>query len=297
MPDTYCVQCGALNQTNYQYCIGCGSFSAQPTSAAPAAPADWTTEPREWQPFRDPLVALRGIRSFSVGNVLALTLRHFGEHLWLIAKLVFLVAAPLEIFKVITLAQAPPNWQTSSITLLLGAACNVLIAPALIYAFMKNLETGVAPGVYESVRWGLTKIGRLALCAAISGVLQLLGYALCVIPGIIVKLSLVLVYPVAVLEKGSPEDVLKRSSQLTRGYRWEILGAEIVLGLLALAVTGPASLLIAGIKDAPQAVELTVFLAIIKDVAEQATTVLSLMMYLTLLRTPRGGNSVLSLTN
>jgi uncharacterized membrane protein len=299
MPDTYCVQCGAVNQPGYHYCVGCGSyFGAQPTSAATAEPRKWTTAPPpDWQPFRNPLVALRGIGSFSVNHVLALTLRQFGEHLWLISKLVFLVVAPFEIFKVMTLAQAPPDWQTISLALLLGATCNVLITPALIYAFMKNLETGVAPGVNESFRWGLTKIGRLALCAAISGVLQILGYALCVIPGIIVTLSLVLVYPVAVLEKGSPEDVLKRSSQLTRGHRWEILGAEIVLGLLALAVTGPASLLISNIKDAPQAMELTVFLAIVKDIAEQATTVLSLMMYLTLVRTPRPGNSILSLTN
>jgi hypothetical protein len=299
MPDTYCVQCGAVNQPGYQYCVGCGSYlGAQSISATPAAPGAWTTaEPREWQPFRNPLMALRGIRSFTVGHVLALTLRNLGEHLWLIAKLVFLVVAPFEIFKVMTLAQAPPNWQTTSITLLLSATCNVLIAPALIYALMKNLETGVAPGVNESFRWGLTKIGRLAVCAAISGVLQLLGYALCVIPGIIVKLSLVLVYPLAVLEKGSPEDVLKRSSQLTRGHRWEILGAEIVLGLLALAVSGPANLLIANIKDAPQAMELMVFLAIIKDIAEQGTTVLSLMMYLTLVKNPRRGNSILSLTN
>ena len=302
MPDTYCVQCGAVNQIGYQYCVGCGSYlAAQPTYAASAdstasETSEWTAdEPHGWQPFRDPNKPLPGIGTFNVSHVLALTLRHFTRHLWLITKIVFLVVAPFEVFKIMTLDQAQQDWQTISIALLLGAMCNVLIAPALIYALMKILETGVAPGVNESFRWGLSKLGRLAACAAFAYVLQTLGYMLCIIPGIIVSLSLALVYPVAILEKGSLNDVLRRSKQLTREYRWEILGAQMGLGLLVLVISGPVALLIASIET-PR-VELLVFPAIVKDIAEQATTVLSLMMYLTLIRTPRQGNSTLSLTN
>jgi len=250
-------------------------------------------EPYEWQPHLAPHAALAEIRPFTVGHVLALTLRLFGTHLWLITKLVFLVVTPVEIFKVMSLSQAPNDWRTISSTLVLGAMCNVLIAPALIYAVMKDLETGFAPGVNESFRWGLTKIGRLAVCAALSWVLQGLGYMLFIIPGIIVSLSLVLVYPVAILEKGSPEDVLRRSSALTRGHRWEILSAEIGLGVLILMVTVPAAFLLANAGS----VQLDVFVAVLKDIAEQAASMLSLMMYLTLLRTPRQGHSILHLTN
>ena len=277
MPDTYCVQCGAVNQIGYQYCVGCGSHLSGS------------------QPLRNSDGAFSGIHTFNVSHVLALTLRHFTKRLWLITKIVFLVVAPFEVFQVLSLDQSPQDWQTIWIGLLLGALCNVLIAPALIYALMKILETGVAPGVNESFRWGLSKLGRLAVCAACSYVLQTLGYMLCIIPGIIVSLSLALVYPVAILEKGSLNDVLRRSKQLTRGHRWEILGAQMVLGLLILAISAPFTLLIAGLET-PR-VELLVFPAIVKDIAQQANTVLSLMMYLTLIRTPRQGNSTLSLTN
>jgi hypothetical protein len=194
-----------------------------------------------------------------------------------------------------SLDQSQQDWQTMALALLLGAMCNVLIAPALIYALMKILETGVAPGVNESFRWGLSKLGRLGAGAAFAYVLQTLGYMLCIIPGIIVSLSLALVYPVAILEKGSLNDVLRRSKQLTRGHRWEILGAQIVMGLLILAVSGPIVLLVGSIE--PPRMELFVFPAIVKDIAEQANTVLSLMMYLTLIRTPSQGNATLSLTN
>jgi hypothetical protein len=207
--------------------------------------------------------------------------------------MVFVVVVPFEFFKVMSLAHLQQGWSTIAITRLLGGMCDVLIAPALVYALMKVLETGAAPGVNESFRWGLTKIGRLAVCAAISSVAELAGYALCVIPGIIVGLILALVYPVAILERGSVGEVFSRSNELTRGYRWEMLWAYSVLGLLTLIVSGPASLLTNNLDSVP----LVVFLAVATDIAQQLFTVLSLMMYLTLLQTPRPGNSMLNLTN
>ena len=250
-------------------------------------------EPHEWQPYLAPHAPLAEIRPFTVGHVLSLTLRLFGTHLWLITKIVFLVVTPVEILKVMSLTPLPHDWQTTWLPLLMSLIFNVLIAPALIYAVMKDLETGFAPGVNESFRWGLTRIGRLAVCAAISWVLQGLGYMLCFIPGIIVSMSLALVYPVAILEKGSLADVFRRSNELTRGYRWEIFGAEGVLGVLILIVTAPAAFLLGNAGS----VGLSIFVAVLKDIAEQAATVLSLMLYLTLLRTPRQGSSMLHLTN
>src|SRR6185369_5745531 len=132
MPDTYCVQCGAVNQIGYQYCVGCGShLASQPTYAAPAGSvesesSEWTTdEPHGWQPFRDPSKPLPGIHTFNVGDVLGWTLRHFAKRLWLITKIVFLVVAPFEVFQVLRLDQSPQDWQTIWIGLLLGALCNV----------------------------------------------------------------------------------------------------------------------------------------------------------------------------
>ncbi len=295
MPNTYCVQCGAVNQIGDSDCAGCGSYlAAQPKYATPSGRT--IAETHEWQALPVSHTALRGIPSFSVGNVLGLTLKLFIKHLWLITRIVFVVVAPIEIFKVMSLAQTQQDWEPTSTMWLLDATYNVLIAPALIYALMKIRETGVAPGVNESFRWGLTKIGRLAVCVVLSWVLQALGYMLCIIPGIIVSLSLALVYPVAILEKGSPSDVLKRSNELTRGHRWEILAMELVLGLLGLQVIGFLFFLIGNISEAPP-VEVFAVPMIIKDIAMQAFTVLSLVMYLTLIRTPTQGHTTLNLTN
>lgn len=294
MSNTYCVQCGAVNQIGDNDCVGCGSYLATQPAFATSASSQWTVgDPHEWQPLIDPNRPLPGIKDFTLGHVLSLTLRFFTIHLWLIVRMVFIVVAPFEIFKVMTLAHMEQYWTTFSLTMLLGGVCNVLIAPALVYALMKDLETGAAPGVNQSFHWGLTKIGRLAVCAAISGALQLLGYALCVVPGIIVGLALALVYPVAILERGSVVEVFSSSNELTRGYRWEMFGAYFVVWLLTLIVSVPAGFVSHNIGSVP----LVVLLAIATDIANQLFTVLSLMTYLTLMRTPRPGTSILTLTN
>ena len=286
MLNTYCAGCGAVNHLGEENCVGCGATLA-------IRPAFTThDEPREWQPFIDPRRPVAEIRRFSIGHVLAVTLRLFTKNLWLITKIVFLVVAPFEVFKALSLSPATSDSQRIW-TFLLSWLCNLLIAPALVYALVKILETGVTPGVNESLRWGLTKLGRLALCGAISSVLQGLGYILFIIPGIIVSLALAVVYPVAILEKGSPAEVLRRSSQLTRGFRIRILGASIVLGLLGLALIVPAGVVIANATSSP----LAITASILTDIIKQALTVMSLVMYLTLVQTPRQGRSMFPLPN
>jgi uncharacterized membrane protein len=248
--------------------------------------------PPGWQPFRDPHRALAGMQPFGISSVLSTTVKLYTRHLWLITKLVFVVVTPFELLRALRLAESG-DWQARGTTILLGAICNILIAPALVYALMKIIETGNVPGIDESYRWGFSKIWRLALCAAISSVLQTFGYLLCIIPGIIMSLTLAVVYPVAILEKGSPKMVLERSYQLTRGYRWQILAVWLALALLGSLFFIPASVLARNFYTPAVSVPA----AILVDILEQAFTVSSLVMYLSLLRTPRRGNLLLPLSN
>lgn len=283
MFNTNCATCGAGNQIGQAFCVACGANLGLQTATVPAD--SFPARTHEWQPFQIPGKPLPGIAQFGIGPALSAGLRLYFSNIWLITKIVFVVVAPFEVFRAVSLAQGRQDWQTILLTLLLGAVCNVLIAPALIYALMKVLETGTTPGVKESFRWGLTRFWPVAVCAAVSWVLQILGYALCIIPGIIVSLTLALVYPIATLERQPTEEVLRRSSVLTRGYRLEMLVAGIVLGVVVGAIGIPVLLLMNGVDWPP----LNVIGGIIVDILEQATTVLSLVIYLSLIRTPRRG--------
>jgi len=245
-----------------------------------------------WQNFLDPRKHVPSIRTFGVINVLGPSLSLFISHFWFITKMVFIVVAPFEIFKVLSLANPYDKFELRAQAFLLGRLCHLLIAPALIYALMKFMHTGVAPGVHESYRWGLTRLGKLLVCAAIAYFLQALGYVFLIIPGIMIGLTLAVVYPIAVLEQRSVSDVLRRSSQLTRGYRFEILGAQLVMWLMTLMITIPLGLMSQNVSFWP----LAVLAAIVEDVIQQASLVLTLVMYLSLLRTHQPSRPIVSLT-
>ncbi|HKG96643.1 MAG TPA: hypothetical protein VKA97_02440, partial [Pyrinomonadaceae bacterium] len=78
----------------------------------------------------------------------------------------------------------------------------------------------------------------------------------------------------------------KRSYDLTKGHRWNILFVGFVMallvGLISLPVVGISAVLLAnGITFWP----LHAAAAIISDILEQSTTVLSLVIYISILRT------------
>jgi hypothetical protein len=248
--------------------------------------------PHEWQPVIDPDQPLSTMAPFGVDTALSETFSLFLRNFWLITRIVFVTVAPFEIFRAINFANIADSWEFAVASFLLSAACKVLVVPALIYALMKILLKGVAPGVHESYRWGLTKFVKLSICTIIVSTLQALGYALFIIPGIIVMLVFVLVYPIAVLEPGSVTEVFARSIDLTRGRRLQILAAQIVVGILLGIASVVVSFFIEGVTYWP----VRALVAIANDVLDQVLTILSLVMYLTLPRSSlTGGHSVLSL--
>ena len=285
MLDTKCGYCGTLAETAEPFCVICGGDL---TIRSPFD-RDYTLE---WQPVIDPDQPVPGIAPFGVGSAISDTLSLFLGNLWLITKIVVVVVAPFEIIMALNAGAVGREWELTAWSYLLGAACKVLVAPALIYSLLKVLQTGEAAGVQESYRWSLTKLFKLAVCALISTVLQGLGYALCIIPGIIVTLSFAVVYPVAVLEKGSVSEIFARSVALTRGHRLEILGVNIVLGIIMLTGAAVCGFAIGMINLFP----VTVVASIVSDMFEHLFTVLSLVLYLGLTRTPEASNyTVLSL--
>ncbi len=288
MTTTECNKCGLVNRRADEVCQGCGNELDHLLSAS-SPPVD--------DPFsrgglgssaeRDDFEIERSIRPFDgVGDALNPTISIFAKNIWLITKIVFVVFAPLEIFKGLSANAIQSSWQTAVGTVLLGLACQALIAPSLIYALVTVMRTGVAPSRNDSYRWGLSRLPKLVACALMMWALVSFGFILLVVPGIILSLAFALVYPMATLELLGPVDILKRSYNLTKGYRWRILGAGILTGLLFGIINIPvgivsAVLVSAGIRFWP----VDALLALIVDITNEATTVLSLVIYLGILKT------------
>lgn len=275
MTDLKCIRCGALNVGTSQICKIC-EIELNPIRPSSAAAPVFVPYPTD-----SPGTTIRPFNS--VIDVLEPTIVLFTKHFWLIAKITVVIVAPFEIFRALRYADIEYDWQLSAGLYVLDLMCAVLTAPALTYALMQVMQTGIAPGINESYRWGFSKVFKLAISAAISWVLIGLGFMLCIIPGIMIALALFLVFPIAILEKGSPFDVYPSSNRLTKGHRWKILGAAIVVIILMAIFSVPAE---AGgeylATRNPAFWPLNAAGAIFAAIMHQATMVLSLVTYLSI---------------
>jgi len=281
MTNVKCIRCGVVNVLSNESCRACGLELS--------SSANYSETPRGYYPEfpRSNPLLINAIKPFDgVFEALGSTVTIFSKNFWLITKLVLVIVTPFEIFKALSVGETAGNWQLALGTFALQIFCSVLIAPALIYALMKVMQTGVAPGINEAYRFGVSKVIKLLLCTIMVWVLVTIGFALCVIPGIFLFLAFELVYPIAVLEGGSPTEILNRSYTLTKGYRWNILGATFMMSVMLAVASAPftifAAWLTAGVVDAWP---LQVPAAIISDILSEGTTVLSLVIYLGILRT------------
>ncbi|MBD0371881.1 MAG: hypothetical protein ICV60_13660 [Pyrinomonadaceae bacterium] len=285
MTETNCGRCGMMNRLADEVCQHCGAELKAQAAGFNAASNE----------YRRPEANFEGGEGFKpatfigpfngVGAVLSPTIEIFKDNIWLITKLIFVIFAPFEIFKALSFDSKDTRWQVVAGGLFLALVCKMLVAPSLIYALVTVMRTGVAPGLNECYRWGLSKLWIMIACAFMSWLLQVLGLICLIIPGIILGLAFELVYPIAALENRTPVEVLKRSYELTKGYRWKILGAGIVLGILCYVILIPAGLVTGvlamnGIRFWP----LDAAVSMIGDIVNESTTILSLVIYLSILR-------------
>src|ERR1700730_2107550 len=294
MESVKCARCGLINDLADETCQRCGvELEGSADSFIPRAPASHLpgvtfespeTNGKEFEIF-PPIGPFHGI-----GDVLGPTTKLFTANFWLITKIIFVLFAPFEIFKAVSFDHKAIGWQIGVGTVLLGLFCKALVAPSLIYAMMTVMRTGVAPSLNESYRWGLSKMGKVVACSLMAGVLVALGYVCLIIPGIILGVAFELIYPMAALENFGPVEILERSYRMTKGYRWRIFCASFVVLLLVGLVNIPAGivsslLVLSGVDFWP----VNAVLAMAVDILSESTTILSLVIYLSILAsTPSG---------
>jgi hypothetical protein len=287
MTSVKCEHCGLVNWLADEACRRCGAELKSRAASFNHAASGHQIPPSGIEGSEAKQEGLKPgilIGPFNgVGEVLSPTFELFKNNIWLITKIVFVIFAPFEIFKALSFGTKETGWQVAAGTFILGLVCKALVAPSLIYALVTVMRTGVAPSLNESYRWGLSRLGRLVACALMAWVLQLLGFICLIIPGIILGLAFELIYPMAALENRTPVEILKRSYNLTEGYRMRIFAAGLVLGLICSFVVMPAGIA-AGVLDLSEINfwPLEAALSLIADVANESTTILSLVIYISI---------------
>lgn len=108
-------------------------------------------------------------------------------------------------------------------------------------------QTVITFGAFEVLRGEPFRIGRavaitlshllpvLAMSVLVTIVISL-GMALLIVPGLIAMCILYVAAPACIVEREGPVESMRRSSALTRGYRWRILAHTLVVSVPIIAL-------------------------------------------------------------
>ena len=97
----------------------------------------------------------------------------------------------------------------------------------------------------ESLNVGLSRFLPLIGIAIVAGFLILLGTILLIIPGLILYTMWFVGVPACVVERLGPWTSLRRSRELTKGYRWKVFALGLLLVVVNLGGSVVASSLTA----------------------------------------------------
>jgi hypothetical protein len=128
---------------------------------------------------------------------------------------------------------------------LLTAALNLVVTAAVLFGVLQQLR-GQHAGIGECVAVGLKRLFPV-LGVGIVSILPLILVGavavaapaiilLLIIPMVVYYLMIYVAIPAAVIERPGVIGALKRSVELTRGYKLQIFGVLLILGILSVAI-------------------------------------------------------------
>ncbi len=154
-----------------------------------------------------------------------------------------------------------------------------ILQGALVFGMVQDLN-GRSADFGQCLRSGLSRAVPLFGLAIVSGLAILMGFFLFVIPGIYLALMWMVAGPAIIAERKGVFDSMSRSSRLTEGHRWSLLGLSLIFFVAALllailiaivpgilvAVSGAADLVTPVVSGVSQAVFTVLGAALIASV-------------------------------
>jgi len=110
---------------------------------------------------------------------------------------------------------------------IIAAVFQFALVGGITYAVYKALQGGQA-SFGETIGKGFRFLGPVFAVSILSTIAVFVGLILLIVPGIIAMIMLSVAIPALVAERTGIFESLSRSADLTKGYRWSILGIFLV---------------------------------------------------------------------
>lgn len=173
-------------------------------------------------------------QSFGVGRVVARSFSIWLRNLIPFTLLSVIVYAPLIIYTIVMLSGALTHEKVTMwgrVGGFGGFLLDLIVAGALVYGTFQQLR-GRPAGMGAALVVGLKRLFPVLLVGVLVGLCVAAGMVLLIVPGVILLCMLWLAVPVAVVERPGILASLRRSRELTAGYRGSIFGILLLLGVI-----------------------------------------------------------------
>jgi hypothetical protein len=185
---------------------------------------------------------------FSLGNVFSLSFSILGANFAPFAVLGALASIPMVALTVL-FPDVAVNGAGAAPDMAPGRAIMGLLSALLIFPVMIIAQAMILFGAFQdmlrrpvrvlpSIGVGLARFLPIIGVSVVQGAGVLLGFALLIVPGIIVALAWCVALPVCVVEKLGPIASLRRSAALTKGHRWKLFGIYFLLIIVGAFIRG-----------------------------------------------------------
>lgn len=191
-----------------------------------------------------------GAARFEMGGVVSRTFRVIADNALVFLALTALLSLPAVIYTQFSIVAGFFGYHVATLVGLgsLGPVLEQTVIGFVISLIFTNLlEAAITHGTVVSLNGGKASFGE-CLSTAISNILPLLaitliatvavllGTLVLVVPGIILMLMLCVSVQTRVVEHKGIMDSLRRSAELTKGYKGQILGLFAIYFVLSIAI-------------------------------------------------------------
>jgi hypothetical protein len=175
-------------------------------------------------------------RNFSVGTVLSQAISVFVANLVPFVVLALVLLLPSLIYGLAVLADPTAGYSAGTfIAVIIQMVLTQLTTAAITFGTVQYLR-GQPVGVGEGLARGLSLILPVIGVAILAGLIIGIGTVLLVVPGVIAAVMLWVAIPAAVIERPGVVASLKRSADLTKGFRWSVFGILVIIVVAGIVI-------------------------------------------------------------
>ena len=179
--------------------------------------------------------------TFRLGQAFSQSFSVFGRHFVAFVVLTVLANIPNYVFQWgFAPTPAAPGalpevnpW--ALLALPIGIICSTIATGAITYGVVQDLRD-VPVSIGEAITIAARRVLPMVGVALAFGILWALGLILLVVPGFIVACMYFVAAPICIVEREGVGGSLRRSRFLTKGHRWKIFGALLLIIALGLIV-------------------------------------------------------------